>query len=115
MGATGPMLLFNNNFLLLLFLHLLTVEGILYTVPQKVAKLFMQEEKILSMLMIVNNTSKSERLSMYLDSCQPRIEELALLDTVDEDSEKTRLVDIMDLLVGNPVHVYILMDRLVNL
>ena len=97
--------------MILLILHMLPlvcVEASLYTMPQKVAMLFKQEEEILRLLMMVNMTNRSQKVLLYLDSCNSRIEDLSVPDVLTKEAS-------VDLLVGNPVHVYSLMDCLVNL
>ena len=69
--------------------------------------LFKQEEEILRLLMMVNMTNRSQKVLLYLDNCNSRIEDLSVADVLTKEAS-------VDLLVGNPVHVYNLMDCLVN-
>ena len=97
----------------LIFIHivnLVTVWATLYTIPQKVAMLFMQEEKIIRMMEMVNKTHRGDKISEYLASYQQIVKELSATD-----SQNRHQVSDMDILVGDPVHVYNLMDRLVNI
>ena len=87
-------------------LSLVSVQASLYTIPQKVAMLFKEEEKIISIMEMVNKTHRSDKVSHYLASFQQIIEEVG---------DESHQVAALDLLVGNPVHVYNLMDRLVNI
>merc|ERR1711892_828592 len=78
--------------------------------PYSLRNLFYREETIIHMLKSVGNFYKSQRLSEYLEACSPRMKELPLLDNLDD--EENHLGLILEMLVGNPIHVYSLIMRL---
>ena len=109
------MLLLGNNLLLLLLLsNLVSLQASLFTDPQKLAFLFKQEEGVISRLDKIDCDYKSARLAQYITMCKPRLRELSVLDKFDQESEDIHMDDTLNLLVSNPVHVYSLIDRLVN-
>ena len=75
----------------------------MFSVPHQVAEIFLAEEKIAS---VVNRSTSSEEVNIYMASWSSRLEEPLGSDYFE---------DVLEKLVGNPVHVFNLMDRLVIL
>ena len=71
--------------------------------PHQVAEIFLAEEKIVS---VVNRSTSRQEVQIYMDSWSSRLEEPLSSDYLE---------DVLEKLVGNPVHVFNLMDRLVVL
>ena len=76
--------------------------GSVFSVPHKVAEIFMAEQKIVN---IVNRSTSRQEVDFYMDSWSSRVNELS----------SDNLEDVLERLVGNPVHVFNLMERLVLL
>ena len=76
--------------------------GSVFSVPHQVAEIFIAEEKIVG---LVNRSSSAHEVDIYLESWSSRLRELSS-DYYD---------DVLQRLVGNPVHVFNLMERLVIL
>ena len=66
---------------------LTTTSSLLYIQPYKLRNLFYREETIIAMLKNVQRFYKSRTLDNYLDSCTPRLKELALLDNLQDEVE----------------------------
>ena len=80
--------------------------GSVFSVPHLVAEIFITEEEIVSLV----NRSTSQEAQIYLESWSSRVKELEV-SQLSEDYFEVVLLK----LVGNPVHVFNLMDRLVVL
>ena len=76
--------------------------GSVFSVPHKVAEIFMAEQEIVN---IVNRSTSRQEVDFYMDSWSSRVNELS----------SDNLEDVLERLVGNPVHVFNLMERLVLL
>ena len=76
--------------------------GSVFSVPHQVAEIFMAEQKIVN---IVNRSTSRQEVDFYMDSWSSRVNELS----------SDNLEDVLERLVGNPVHVFNLMERLVLL
>ena len=76
--------------------------GSVFSVPYQVAEIFMAEQKIVN---IVNRSTSRQEVDFYMDSWSSRVNELS----------SDNLEDVLERLVGNPVHVFNLMERLVLL
>ena len=74
----------------------------MFSVPHKVAEIFMAEQEIVN---IVNRSTSRQEVDFYMDSWSSRVNELS----------SDNLEDVLERLVGNPVHVFNLMERLVLL
>ena len=59
---------------------LTSASSLLYMQPYSLRNLFYTEETVIMMLQNVERFYKSARLTEYLNSCAPRLQELALLD-----------------------------------
>ena len=84
-----------------------------FSLPHKMAKLFRMEEEIISTLRSASGLYKSRNLDFYLKTCEPRIKQLPFLEDLNHFSESEYLDKVMVDLVGNPLHMYSLFDRLV--
>jgi len=71
------------------------------------------EEELIVTLRMATGFYKSETLDLYLETCEPRFKQLPLPDFSDLNSDSEYLAKILVDLVGNPIHVYSLLDRLV--
>ena len=76
--------------------------GSVFSVPHKVAEIFMAEQEIVN---IVNRSTSRQEVDFYMDSWSSRVNELS----------SDYFEDVLERLVGNPVHVFNLMERLVLL
>ena len=76
--------------------------GSVFSVPYQVAEIFMAEQEIVN---IVNRSTSRQEVDFYMDSWSSRVNELS----------SDNLEDVLERLVGNPVHVFNLMERLVLL
>ena len=81
--------------------------GSVFSVPYQVAEIFMVEQEIVN---IVNRSASRLDISLqdvefYMESWSSRVNEL----------RSDNLEDVLERLVGNPVHVFNLMERLVLL
>ena len=81
--------------------------GIVFSVPHQVAEIFIAEQEIVN---IVNRSASRLDISLqdvefYMESWSSRVNEL----------RSDNLEDVLERLVGNPVHVFNLMERLVLL
>ena len=76
--------------------------GSVFSVPHQVAEIFIAEEKIVG---LVNRSSSTQEVDIYLESWSSRLTELS----------SDYYEDVLQRLVGNPVHVFNLMERLVIL
>ena len=76
--------------------------GSVFSVPYQVAEIFMAEQEIVN---IVNRSTSRQEVDLYMDSWSSRVNELS----------SDNLEDVLERLVGNPVHVFNLMERLVLL
>ena len=81
--------------------------GSVFSVPHKVAEIFIAEQEIVN---IVNRSASRLDISLqdvefYMESWSSRVNEL----------RSDNLEDVLERLVGNPVHVFNLMERLVLL
>ena len=76
--------------------------GSVFSVPYQVAEIFMAEQEIVN---IVNRSTSRQEVDFYMDSWSSRVNEL----------RSDNLEDVLERLVGNPVHVFNLMERLVLL
>ena len=76
--------------------------GIVFSVPHQVAEIFIAEREIVN---IVNRSTSRQEVDFYMDSWSSRVNEL----------RSDNLEDVLERLVGNPVHVFNLMERLVLL
>ena len=81
--------------------------GSVFSVPHLVAEIFITEEEIVSVV----SRSTSQEARIYLESWSSRLRELE----VSPQSDWDYFEDVLVKLVGNPVHVFNLMDRLVVL
>jgi len=79
------------------------------------AKLFRMEEELISTLMLATGIYKSRNLDLYLQTCEPRLKQLPLQEDLNHLSEAEYLDKVLVDLVGNPIHLYSLLDRLVVL
>ena len=105
-------------FLLIIFFHFLwcsIVHSLVFSLPHKMAKLFRMEEEIISTLRSATGLYKSRTLDFYLETCEPRIKQLPFLEDLNHLSESEYLDKVMVDLVGNPLHMYSLLDRLVKI
>ena len=59
-----------------------SASSLLYMQPYSLRNLFYTEETVIMMLQSVEKFYSSPRLSEYLNSCAPRLQELALLDNL---------------------------------
>ena len=84
-----------------------------FSLPHQLARLFKMEEELIVTLRMATGFYKSETLDLYLETCEPRFKQLSLPDFSDLNSESEYLAKILVDLVGNPIHVYSLLDRLV--
>jgi len=101
--------------IILLLLLCTTVDSLVFSHPHQIAKLFRMEEKLIRILRIANTGAyKSQAIDMYLETCEPRLQQIPL-DFSDSHhlSESEYNATILEDLVGNPLHVYSLVDRLV--
>ena len=78
----------------------------MFSVPHQVAEIFIAEEKIVG---LVNRSSSAREVDFYLESWSSRLTELSHYYHYDYYE------DVLQRLVGNPVHVFNLMERLVIL
>ena len=76
--------------------------GSVFSVPHQVAEIFIAEQEIVN---IVNRSTSRQEVDFYMDSWSSRVNELS----------SDNLEDVLERLVGNPVHVFNLMERLVLL
>ena len=76
--------------------------GSVFSVPYQVAEIFMAEQEIVN---IVNRSTSRQEVDFYMESWSSRVNEL----------RSDNLEDVLERLVGNPVHVFNLMERLVLL
>ena len=81
--------------------------GSVFSVPHQVAEIFIAEQEIVN---IVNRSASRLDISLqdvefYMESWSSRVNEL----------RSDNLEDVLERLVGNPVHVFNLMERLVLL
>ena len=81
--------------------------GSVFSVPYQVAEIFIAEQEIVN---IVNRSASRLDISLqdvefYMESWSSRVNEL----------RSDNLEDVLERLVGNPVHVFNLMERLVLL
>ena len=76
--------------------------GSVFSVPHKVAEIFIAEQEIVN---IVNRSTSRQEVDFYMDSWSSRANELS----------SDYFEDVLERLVGNPVHVFNLMERLVLL
>ena len=81
--------------------------GSVFSVPHQVAEIFIAEQEIVN---IVNRSASRLDISLqdvefYMESWSSRVKEL----------RSDNLEDVLERLVGNPVHVFNLMERLVLL
>ena len=76
--------------------------GSVFSVPHQVAEIFIAEREIVN---IVNRSTSRQEVDFYMDSWSSRVNELS----------SDNLEDVLERLVGNPVHVFNLMERLVLL
>ena len=74
----------------------------MFSVPHQVAEIFIAEREIVN---IVNRSTSRQEVDFYMDSWSSRVNEL----------RSDNLEDVLERLVGNPVHVFNLMERLVLL
>lgn len=102
--------------ILILLLGGSQVDSIVFSVPHQLASLFKMEEELVLTLKMATGFYKSETLELYLQTCEPRFSQLPLPDFSDLNplSESEYQAKILIDLVGNPIHVYSLMDRLVT-
>jgi len=91
------------------------VQSLVFSVPHQLAKLFKMEEELMLTLKMATGFYKSETLDLYLQTCEPRFKQVPLPDFSDLHplSEPEYLAKVLVDLVGNPIQVYSLMDRLV--
>ena len=75
----------------------------MFSVPHLVAEIFLAEEKIVS---AVNRSTSRQEVDIFMDSWSSRLKESLSSDYLE---------DVLEKLVGNPVHVFNLMERLVIL
>ena len=80
-----------------------SVSSPVFSVPHQVTEIFLAEEKIVT---AVNRSTARPEVDIYMDSWISRLEEPLSSDYFE---------DVLEKLVGNPVHVFNLMDRLVTL
>ena len=67
--------------------------SLLYMQPYSLRNLFYREEAVIQMLQNIQKFYKSQRLEEYLNSCAPRLQELALLhNLMDEVRTQNRNV-----------------------
>merc|ERR1719481_1467278 len=72
------------------------------------------EEDLVLILRMATRIHKSQALTLYLETCEPRFKQLPLdFNNLHHLSESKYLAIILEHLVGNPIHVYTLLDRLV--
>ena len=80
----------------------------MFSIPHQVANIFISEEKIVN---VISRSSSSDEVEIFLQSWTSRHQELNISNLSKEDYYE----DVLVKLVGNPVHVFNLMDRTVNL
>ena len=75
---------------------LATSSSLLYMQPYSLRNLFYREEAVIQMLQNIQKFYKSQRLEEYLNSCAPRLQELALLhNLMDEVRTQNRNVQLL--------------------
>jgi len=98
----------------LLILLCSTVNALVFSYPNQLAKLFKMEEDIISILRMETWLYKDKAIDLYLENCEPRIKEMPLeFSDLHHLNESEYLVKILEDLVGNPIHVHSLIYRLV--
>ena len=78
--------------------------GVVFSVPHEVANIFIAEEKIVN---VIPRSASYEDVEIFMESWTSRYNELKLSQL----SEQVYYDDVLVKLVGNPVHVFNLMDR----
>ena len=88
--------------------------GTVFVVPHQLARLFLAEEEIVAV--ISRQQLGLAAVDSYLQSWQARYNELRPSSGGAEDKAEAEeyLEAVLEKLVGNPVHVYTLLDRLVT-
>ena len=97
------------------FTSLRILQGaMLFTIPHKLARLFLAEEEIVAV--ISRQQLGLPAVNSYLQCWQARYRELGPSSGGEEDKDEAgEYFDaVLEKLVGNPVHVYTLLDRLVT-
>ena len=94
--------------------HCNTTAGTVFVVPHQLARLFLAEEEIVAV--ISRQQLGLAAVDSYLQSWQARYRELGPRSGgAEAESEDTEYLEaVLEKLVGNPVHVYTLLDRLVT-
>ena len=64
-----------------------SASSLLYMQPYSLRNLFYTEETVIMLLQSVERFYSSARLTEYLNSCAPRLQELALLDNLMDEVE----------------------------
>ena len=117
------------------FNRFISVLGTVFSVPHELTRLFIAEENIVRL--ISTDPEKSENADEYFLSWRSRFNELipkikdeespevfnetfhrlynGVIIKIEERSEDEYFEAVLERLVGNPVHVYTLLDRLVNI
>ena len=75
-----------------------------FSVPHEVANIFILEEKIVN---VITRSDSYQEVDIFMESWTSRYHELKLSQL----SEENYYDDVLVKLVGNPVHVFNLMDR----
>jgi hypothetical protein len=106
---------------LLLLLKTNILHYIVFSMPHQLVSLFKMEEELVYKLNMATRLYKSDTLDLYLQTCQPRFNQLPAFSHLQQVLQTifSKLCAFLFLarvlvdLVGNPIHVYSLMDRLV--
>ena len=84
--------------------------AIIFTLPHKLAAVFMAEERVIGILQ--SQLYPSYKVAQYLDASSSRLDQLPL---VSNDMLELHLETVLEILVGNPLHVYSLVARITQL
>ena len=85
----------------------------MFSVPHELANLFLIEEKMMEIFRETSQSLKSSVLEEYIAQSEPRFKELEVPDST--KSDHGNFEKVLEKLVGNPVHVYALVERMVLL
>ena len=90
----------------------------IFSLPHKMAVLFYIEEDLLLFLLHANHhlVSRDDQVQVqaYIASCHTRLAEVPSLDRKEQVDKEDHLERILERLVGNPVHLYCLVERMVT-
>jgi len=73
----------------------------------------MEEEMMNILHLLASGSFKSKAMDLYFQTCKPRFEQLSSFSKLGKMNESDHLAKVLIDLVGNPIHMYSLMDRLV--